>query len=74
MSERHAVQNPMLKYADEIGWEFISASEAMEKRSDETGLYFADVLKAQLIKLNRAYWTNPIARILCDSWVCSNRG
>ena len=53
MSERHAVQNPMLKYADEIGWEFISASEAMEKRSDETGLYFADVLKAQLIKLNR---------------------
>ena len=53
MSERHAVQNPMLKYADEIGWEFISASEALEKRSDETGLYFADVLKAQLIKLNR---------------------
>ena len=24
MSERSAVQNPMLKYADEIGWESIS--------------------------------------------------
>ncbi len=53
MAERAAVQNPMLKYATEIGWEFISASEAMEKRSDDTGLYFADVLEAQLIKLNR---------------------
>ena len=53
MAERAAVQNPMLKYATEIGWEFISASEAMEKRSDDTGLYFADVLDTQLIKLNR---------------------
>ena len=53
MSERSAVQNPMIKYADEIGWESISASAAMQMRRGDTGRYFADVLKAQLMKLNR---------------------
>ena len=53
MSERAAVQNPMLKYADEIGWKSVSRLEAAQKRGDNTGLYFIDVLKAQLLKLNR---------------------
>ena len=53
MSERSAVQEPMLKYADEIGWQSISPLEAMRKRGGDTAaLYFADVLKAQLLKLN----------------------
>ena len=52
MSERAAVQNPMLKYADKIGWQFISASEAIRMRRGDTGLYLADVLKTQLMKLN----------------------
>ncbi len=53
MSERPAVQSPMIKYADGIGWESISASEAVRMRGGETGRYFADVLKTQLMKLNR---------------------
>ena len=53
MFERSAVQNPMLKYADEIGWESISPSKAVQMRRGDTGLYFDDVLKTQLIKLNR---------------------
>ena len=53
MSERSAVQEPMLKYADEIGWQSISPSEAMGMRGGDTAaLYFADILKAQLLKLN----------------------
>ena len=53
MSERSAVQEPMLKYADEIGWQSISPSEAMQlRRGDNASLYFPDVLKAQLLKLN----------------------
>ena len=52
MSERAAVQDPMLKYADEIGWKSISASEGMRMRRGDTGLYFADVLETQLMKLN----------------------
>ena len=53
MSERSAVQDPMLEYADEIGWKSVSRSEAMQMRRGETGRCFADVLKAQLMKLNR---------------------
>ena len=52
MSERSAVQNPMLKYADRIGWKSVSRSEAMQMRRGETGRYFIDVLKTQLMKLN----------------------
>ena len=52
MSERSAVQNPMIKYADEIGWKSIPASDAMQKRRGDTGRYFADVLKNQLMRLN----------------------
>ena len=53
MSERSVVQEPMLKYADEIGWQSISASEAMQMRGGDTGLYFSDVLQAQLLKFNK---------------------
>ena len=53
MSERAAVQSPMLEYADEIGWQSISASAAMQMRRGDTGLYFPDILQAQLMKLNR---------------------
>ena len=54
MSERSAVQEPMLKYADEIGWQSISSAEALQMRDGNTAaLYFSDVLKAQLLKLNK---------------------
>lgn len=54
MSERSAVQEPMLKYADEIGWQSTSSSEAMQMRGgDIAARYFTDVLKAQLFKLNK---------------------
>ena len=54
MSERSAVQDPMLKYADEIGWQSIRPSEAMQMRGGDTAaLYFTDVLKTQLLKLNQ---------------------
>lgn len=54
MSERSAVQDPLLKYANEIGWHAISTSEALQMRGgDTTTLYFTDILHAQLVKLNR---------------------
>ncbi len=54
MSERSAVQEPLLKYADEIGWTRVSKSEAIQMRGGNiSALYFTEVLKAQLIKLNK---------------------
>ena len=62
MSERDAVQNPMLRYADEIGWESISASQALQMRGGNTKLYFADVLDSQLLKLNREVLDDVLCR------------
>ena len=52
MSERSAVQNPMLKYAQEIGWEYVKPDDALAMRGGDTGLYFSGVLEAQLVRLN----------------------
>jgi len=52
MSERTAVQNPMLKYAATIGWDYVPAAEALQWRGGEGGLFFTDVLRAQLLTLN----------------------
>ena len=52
MSERSSVQSPMLKYAQQIGWQYVSPSEAMKLRGGDTGLYFSDVLKSQMQRLN----------------------
>lgn len=54
MSEQSAVQNPLIKYVSEreISWEYVSRDKTVELRRGETGLFFYDLLKEQLIKLN----------------------
>ena len=61
MSERSAVQNPMLKYANEIGWEYVPRQQALQHRGGDTGLYFNDILQTQLIKLNTGIVTTDRA-------------
>jgi len=41
MSERSSVQNPIVKVAQQIGWQYINPPEALSQRGDETGLYFS---------------------------------
>jgi len=54
MSEKSAVQNPLIKYVSEkeISWEYVNRDKAVELRRGETGLFFYDLLKEQLVKLN----------------------
>jgi type I restriction enzyme R subunit len=54
MSEQSAVQNPLIKYVSEkeIGWEYVNRDKAVELRRGETSLFFYDLLKEQLVKLN----------------------
>ncbi|MBP0017830.1 MAG: HsdR family type I site-specific deoxyribonuclease [Cyanobacteria bacterium SBLK] len=57
MSETSAVQKPMIKYANEIGWEYLSQKEALQRREGKgkekyKERYFTDILRKQLIKLN----------------------
>lgn len=52
MSERLSVQNPMLKYAQAIGWEYVKPQEAILLRGNDKDLYFTGILEAQLLRLN----------------------
>lgn len=52
MSERSAVQNPLLRYAAQIGWDYVRPEEALRLRGGDTGLFFTDVLEAQLLRFN----------------------
>jgi len=51
-SERGAVQNPFVRYADEVGWTYLTREEALVLRGDESGIVFSDILVDQLQSLN----------------------
>jgi type I restriction enzyme R subunit len=51
-NEHSAVQKPILKYADEIGWQIVSRDEALTLRNGETGLFFYPILEQKLLELN----------------------
>jgi type I restriction enzyme R subunit len=52
MSERSAVQQPLLAYAAAIGWQYVPPEEALRLRGGDDKLFFADLLRAQLLRLN----------------------
>jgi type I restriction enzyme R subunit len=51
-TERSAVQNPLLRYAGEAGWTYLSPEETLRLRGGKTGILLNDVLVSQLQKLN----------------------
>lgn len=59
-AESSAVQSPMLRYAREIGWTPVSASEALKRRGGETGLVFVQRFTEQFIQFNRAAGLNGV--------------
>ncbi len=64
--ERAGVQNPMITYAQDIGWEFIDREEATKLRNGETGLLFHTLFISQLIKLNYDFMNDEIAKDLIN--------
>lgn len=52
MTERTEVQEPILRYAAEMGWTRASCDAALSLRGGEAGLFFAGILCAQLRQLN----------------------
>ncbi len=51
-SERGAVQKPLIGYAVEIGWAYLSPEEALSLRRGEGGTLLYSVLRDKLIALN----------------------
>lgn len=51
-SERIAVQNPFVRYAQDAGWTNLPREEALRLRHGDTGLVLDEVLTGQLMRLN----------------------
>jgi len=62
--ERGAVQNPLIKYATEIGWQYVNKEEALILRGGETGFLFKEIFISQLLKLNPDFLTSDMAEEL----------
>ncbi|MCK5723599.1 MAG: type I restriction endonuclease subunit R, partial [Gammaproteobacteria bacterium] len=52
-TETPTVQDPMIKYANEIKWKFVSREDALTLRKGESGTLFYRALEDSLIKLNK---------------------
>ena len=51
-TESATVQNPLVRYAGEIGWEIVPQTEAISLRKGEGGMFFYNLLEEILLKLN----------------------
>ncbi len=51
-TETQTVQDPLIKYAGEIGWEILSREDALSLRKGESGTLFFKVLEEKLLELN----------------------
>ncbi|MDI6602550.1 MAG: HsdR family type I site-specific deoxyribonuclease [Patescibacteria group bacterium] len=65
-TERKTVQNPILRYATEIGWEFLDPDKAIDLRDGETGILFDEILKEKLFQLNPWIDEETIEEIIKD--------
>ncbi|WP_218104102.1 type I restriction endonuclease subunit R [Thermogemmatispora onikobensis] len=50
--EEKTVQDPLIHYAGQIGWHFVNARSALQRRGGPQGRFFRDTLEEQLIRLN----------------------
>jgi len=63
-SERSSVQNPMIRYATDIGWQYIDPDEALRLRGGTTGLVFRELFINQMVRLNPDFMDNILAEEL----------
>ncbi|MFW6152277.1 MAG: type I restriction endonuclease subunit R, partial [Verrucomicrobiota bacterium] len=56
-TEKSSVQNPLVRYAQEAGWTYLSASKAAGLRRGEGGLLFYRILEEKLKELNPGFVT-----------------
>jgi len=54
-TESQTVEKPLIKYARQAGWEYVSENEALNLRKGETGRLFYNVLRESLITLNASF-------------------
>jgi type I restriction enzyme, R subunit len=60
-TESVTVQHPLTRYAREAGWTIVPPEQATTLRRGESGLFFYDLLKQKLQKLNSEFITPELA-------------
>ena len=63
-TERSSVQNPIIEYATQIGWSYLSPDDAVRMRSGETGLILRQIFSSQVIRLNSDFANLETANII----------
>jgi type I restriction enzyme R subunit len=58
--EKGSVQNPLIQYAMEIGWKYVSPEDALTLRGGESGLVFKEIFVSQ-IQIFNAFATQSTA-------------
>ena len=64
VTERSSVQNPIIEYSIQIGWNYLSPDDALRMRGGETGLILRDVFSSQVIRLNSDFANLETANII----------
>ncbi len=54
-NERSSVQNTLIRYACEIGWEYLKPEDAKRLRRGESGLILRDVFRDKIDELNKGF-------------------
>ena len=62
--ERGSVQNPVIKYARDIDWEYLSPEEALRLRGGTTGFVFKELFVNQMHALNPEFMNQELAEEL----------
>ncbi|MGH9368516.1 MAG: type I restriction endonuclease subunit R [Thermoanaerobaculia bacterium] len=65
-SERRTVQEPLTRYATEIGWAYLSPEDALTLRRGESGTLLYSTLREKLIALNPGVLTVDNADVVID--------
>jgi type I restriction enzyme R subunit len=60
-TERKSVQQPIIQYATDIGWTYITTEEALQMRGSENRFLFSQLFMEQMQRLNPDFMTADIA-------------
>jgi len=63
-TEKTAVQNPIIKYAIEVGWEYIKPDEALRLRGGKDGFVFIELFINQMQNINPEFMDHLLAEEL----------
>ena len=62
--ERSSVQNPVIEYAKQIGWEYLNPDDSLRMRGGETGLILRQIFSSQVVRLNPDFADQETANVI----------